>query len=172
MEGGNAVGGGGYGRERKLYICWGGLLEEGLGEKLCYQGEEGLCVGEGEHRYMKMKRAKGSEGGVAVEMVGGVDQQSVLVMLRRGERGGVADHVVSGHIQKLGLKVDKRKAELQKWKNGVGDRVEKKLRKTLANIGSVADVKLLNTALGKYGVLLMNNRSLVVNLAERKCSCK
>ena len=32
-----------------------------------------------------------------------------------------------------------------------------KLRKTLANISSVADVKLFNTTLGKYGVLLTNN---------------
>ncbi|KAJ8439204.1 hypothetical protein Cgig2_003417 [Carnegiea gigantea] len=62
-------------------------------------------------------------------------------------------------------KVDKRKIELQKWKNGVGERIEMKLRKTLANIGSVVDVKLFNTTLGEYGVLLINNRSLVVNLA-------
>lgn len=80
--------------------------------------------------------------------------------------------LVSGHIQKLGLKVDKRKTELKKWKNGVGDRIEKKLRKTLGNIGFVADVKLFNTTLGEYGALLTNNRSLVVNLAERKYSCK
>jgi len=38
--------------------------------------------------------------------------------------------------------------KLEKWKNGVGDRIEKKLRKTLCNIGSVADVKLFNTAIG------------------------
>ncbi|KAJ8419911.1 hypothetical protein Cgig2_000658 [Carnegiea gigantea] len=58
---------------------------------------------------------------------------------------------------KLGLKVDKRKTELEKWKNGVGDRIEKKLRKPLANIGFVADVKLFDTTPGEY---------------ERKCSCK
>ncbi|KAJ8430880.1 hypothetical protein Cgig2_011343 [Carnegiea gigantea] len=52
------------------------------------------------------------------------------------------------------------------------DRIEKKLRKTLANIGFATDVKLFNTALREYGVLLTNNRSLVVNLAEKKCSCK
>ena len=80
--------------------------------------------------------------------------------------------LVSGHIQKLDLKVDKQKMELEKWKNGVGDKIEKKLRKTLGNIGFVADVKLFNTALGEYGVLLMNNLSPVVNLAKRKCSCK
>jgi len=80
--------------------------------------------------------------------------------------------LVSGHIQKVGLKVDKRKTELEKWKNGVGDRIEMKLRKTLGNIGFVADVKLFNMALGEYGVLLTINRSLVVNLAQRTCSCK
>ena len=80
--------------------------------------------------------------------------------------------LVSGHLQKLGLKVDKRKTELQKGKNGVGGRIEMKLRKTLANIGCVADVKLFNTALGEYGVSLTNNRSLVVNLARRTCSCR
>ena len=78
---------------------------------------------------------------------------------------------MSGNIQKLGLKVDRRKTELQKWNNSVNDRIEKKLRKTLANISSVADVKLVNTALIEYG-LLMNNQSLVVNLARKTCSCK
>ena len=79
---------------------------------------------------------------------------------------------VSGHIQKLGLKVDKRKTELQKWKNGIGERIEMKLKKTLANIGSIVDMKLFNMALGEYGVLFINNRSLVINLARRICSCK
>ncbi|KAJ8432415.1 hypothetical protein Cgig2_013829 [Carnegiea gigantea] len=51
-------------------------------------------------------------------------------------------------------------------------RIKKKLRKTLANIGSIVDVKLFNTAIREYSVLLTNNCSLVVNLAERKCSCK
>jgi len=80
--------------------------------------------------------------------------------------------LVSGHLQKLGLKFDKRKTELQKWKNGVCGRTEMKLWKTLANIGCVADVKLFNTTLGEYGVSLTNNRSLVVNLARRTCTCK
>ncbi|KAJ8434229.1 hypothetical protein Cgig2_005908 [Carnegiea gigantea] len=112
---------------------------------LYVEGSEGLCVG-----WVHGNEAcKGQSRGVAIVIVGRVE-----------------------HIQKLSLKVDKRKTELEKWENGVGDRIEKKLRKTLANIGSVADVKLFNTALGEYGVLLMNNRSLVMNLAERKCSCK
>ena len=38
MEGQNAVGGGGCGREMMLYIYWGGLLAEGPGGKSCYQG--------------------------------------------------------------------------------------------------------------------------------------
>ncbi|KAJ8433774.1 hypothetical protein Cgig2_025937 [Carnegiea gigantea] len=53
-----------------------------------------------------------------------------------------------------------------------GRRIEMKLRKTLANIGCVAHVKLFNTALGEYGVSLTNNQSLVVSLARRTCSCK
>ncbi|KAJ8432866.1 hypothetical protein Cgig2_033871 [Carnegiea gigantea] len=63
--------------------------------------------------------------------------------------------------RKLGLKVDNQKMELEKWKNSVGDRIEKKLRKTLGTIGSVVDIKLFNTAHGEYSVLLMNNHSLV-----------
>ena len=50
MEGQNAIGGGGCRREMTLYICWGGLLEEGPAGKLRYQGEGRLCVVEGEHR--------------------------------------------------------------------------------------------------------------------------
>jgi len=45
-----------------------------------------------------------------------------------------------------------------------------KMRKTLVNIGFVADVKIFNTALGEYGVLITNNHSLVVNLVERTCA--
>jgi len=57
----------------------------------------------------------------------------------------VACHVntvlVLGHLQKVGLKLDKRKAEIQKWANNVGDRIEKKLSKELANADSVIDVQ-------------------------------
>ncbi|KAJ8444428.1 hypothetical protein Cgig2_005950 [Carnegiea gigantea] len=111
-------------------------------------GSEGPCVG----RLNGNEAYKGQSRGVAVVTIGGVEQLSML--------------------QKLGLKVNKWKTQLQKWKNGVGERIEMKLWKTLANIGSGADVKLVNTALGEYGVLLTNNRSLVVNLARRACSCK
>ena len=70
------------------------------------------------------------------------------------------------------MKVDKRRMELQKWKNGIGDRTESKLRKTLSYIGSVVDVKLFNIALGEYNMLPTNSRSLVMNLRRRTCSCK
>jgi len=41
--------------------------------------------------------------------------------------------LVLGHLQKVGLKWDKRKGELQKWSNSVGDIIERKLKKELAN---------------------------------------
>ena len=39
--------------------------------------------------------------------------------------------LVTGHIKKLGKKWDKRKAEMEKWGNGVDMSIEKKLRKEL-----------------------------------------
>ena len=45
MEGQNAIGGVGCSREMTLYIRWGGLLEEGPGGKLCYQGREKIVCG-------------------------------------------------------------------------------------------------------------------------------
>jgi len=42
--------------------------------------------------------------------------------------------LVSGHIQKLDLKFDKQKTELEKWKNGAGDRIEKKLKRIVVNV--------------------------------------
>ncbi|KAJ8421196.1 LOW QUALITY PROTEIN: hypothetical protein Cgig2_011715 [Carnegiea gigantea] len=96
--------------------------------------------------YMGMKSVKGSQGGGCSNR--GMDGATVNATsdVGRGVDGGVVtDHVV---------------------------RIEMKLRQTLANIGSVADVKLFNTALGEYGVLLINNHNLVVNLAERAYSYK
>ncbi|KAJ8425362.1 hypothetical protein Cgig2_032878 [Carnegiea gigantea] len=122
-------------------------------------GSEGSCVGRVYGNEACEEQWKG--GGYTDHARGGATVDAV---------GGIAC-VVDGRV-KLNLKVDKRMMELEKWKNGVGDRIDKKLRKTLGNIGSVADVKVFNTALGEYGVPLINNRSLVVNLAERKCSCK
>ncbi|KAJ8431694.1 hypothetical protein Cgig2_006550 [Carnegiea gigantea] len=78
--------------------------------------------------------------GVAVLTVGGVGQRSMLQVMSLVRWMGEC-----GHTQNPGLKVDKRKTELKKWKNGVGDRIEKKLRKTLGNIESVLISKMNTT---------------------------
>ncbi|KAJ8444285.1 hypothetical protein Cgig2_029698 [Carnegiea gigantea] len=134
------------------------------------EGSEGPCV-EGlqwKEAYKGQGRGGGcTEGRRGGESVGAVDGGV------RAEAGGVGSEQVPRSVAEDNTEeVDKRKTELQKWKNGVGGRIEMKLRKTLANIGCVADVKLFNTALGEYGVSLTNNRNLVVNLARRTCSCK
>ncbi|KAJ8424005.1 hypothetical protein Cgig2_032389 [Carnegiea gigantea] len=171
-------------------------MREGVrGRRIWYNGDvKKLMKGNDEYAYLYVAGSEGPCVGWCVKGSGGCGcsdrrRGGATVSagdVARGVDGGVvADHVVRDATEgstgereevdeaaKLGLKFDKRKTELEKWKNGVGDIIEKKLRKSLANIGSVADVKLFNTALGEYGVLLTNNRSLVVNLAERKCSCK
>ena len=48
MERKNAVTRGGRTREMTLYICSGGFLEEGVGEKLCYNRGRKDCIGEGD----------------------------------------------------------------------------------------------------------------------------
>ena len=60
--------------------------------------------------------------------------------------------LVIGHIQKIGLKYEKRKKEIQLWKNGVGLKIEGKLRKTLGLLGSVIEIPLFSSANGEYGV--------------------
>ena len=45
--------------------------------------------------------------------------------------------LISGHLQKLGKKIDIRRAEVRQWKNGVGKKIENKLRNTLEEIDSV-----------------------------------
>ena len=50
--------------------------------------------------------------------------------------------LVLGHLQKVGLKWDKRKGELQKWNNSVGNGIERKLKKELIYAKSVIDVQL------------------------------
>ena len=79
--------------------------------------------------------------------------------------------LISGHLQKLGKKMDMRKAIVDKWMDGVGERIEKKLRKTLDRIGSILHVKMFSRSLGEYSVKLLNNRCLVVKLKEGMCSC-
>jgi len=80
--------------------------------------------------------------------------------------------LVSGHLQKLGIKFEKQKMEMQNWKNVVGEKVETKLHTTLGQIGAVSEIKLFNTALKEYGVELTNSRRLVVSLSRRTRSCK
>ena len=69
------------------------------------------------------------------------------------------------HIRKIGQKYEKRKQEMQLWKNGVGSKIEGKLRKTLGQVGSVMEITLFSLTTGEYGVQLTNNRRLVVNLS-------
>lgn len=72
--------------------------------------------------------------------------------------------LISGHLQKLGKKVDMRKAAVEKWKNVVGERKEKKLQRTIQKIGSIIQMELYSCALGEYSVRLTNNQCLVVKL--------
>ena len=69
------------------------------------------------------------------------------------------------------MKFDKRK-DIQLWKNGVGQKIEKKLNKTLRQVGIMMGVTLFKTTLGQYSVQLTNNRRLVMNLTRRTCSCR
>ena len=60
--------------------------------------------------------------------------------------------LVLGHLQEVGLKWDKRKAKMQKWANNVGDRIEKKLNKELANADSVINVQSYSGVSGEFSV--------------------
>ena len=57
----------------------------------------------------------------------------------------------------MGLKYDKRKAELEKWKNSVRDKIESKLKKELAKAESVIDVQIYNRVTSEYSVQLSNS---------------
>ena len=80
--------------------------------------------------------------------------------------------LVLGHLQKVGVKWDKRKAEMQKWANNVGDRIEKKLKKELAHADSVIEVQAYNRSTGEFSVQLSNSHRLVVTLSKGECSCR
>ena len=54
----------------------------------------------------------------------------------------------------------------------MGSKIEGKLRETLGQVGSVMEMTLFSSITGEYGVQLTNNRSLVVNLSRRTCSCR
>ncbi|KAJ8425181.1 hypothetical protein Cgig2_010790 [Carnegiea gigantea] len=68
--------------------------------------------------------------------------------------------------------MDNQKFGVGKWKNGVGERIKKKLKKTYENIGSVVEVQRYNRGIREYSVQLTNDRYLVVRLRDRTCSCK
>ena len=68
------------------------------------------------------------------------------------------------------MKWDQRKGELEKWANGVGNRIEKKLKKELVYAESVIDVQLDCRVSGEYSVQLSNSRRLLVNLCTGECS--
>jgi len=60
--------------------------------------------------------------------------------------------LVMGHLQKVGLKFDKRKKEMQQWKKGVGPKIELKLRETLPLVGTVMEITLFSSTNGVYGL--------------------
>ena len=57
--------------------------------------------------------------------------------------------LVMGHTQKVGLKFEKRKKEMQQWKNGVGARINRKLRETLPLAGSAIEITLFSSTNGE-----------------------
>jgi len=65
--------------------------------------------------------------------------------------------LVIGHIQKIGSKYEKRKKEMQMWKNVVGSKIERKLRETLGLVGSVMEITLFSSTTREYEVQLTNN---------------
>ncbi|KAJ8424632.1 hypothetical protein Cgig2_032812 [Carnegiea gigantea] len=74
--------------------------------------------------------------------------------------------------QKLGKKMDHHKAEMLKWKNGVGERIEQKLAGTYKKMGCIAAVECYSLRLGEYSVELTNSRRLVVKLEQQTYTCK
>ncbi|KAJ8435614.1 hypothetical protein Cgig2_012268 [Carnegiea gigantea] len=112
-----------------------------------------LMKGNDEYAYVYVAGSEGRRGGESVGAVdGGVRAEAGGVGSEQEPRSAAEDNTEEG---------EEADDPVVKWKNAVGGRIEMKPRKTLANIGCVAEVKLFNIALGEYGVLLTNNRSLV-----------
>jgi len=80
--------------------------------------------------------------------------------------------LISGYLQKLGRKMDKRKYGVDKWKTGVGERVEKTLKKIYGKIGSIIEVQRYNHGIEEYSVTLTNSRCVVVKLSGGTCTYK
>jgi len=80
--------------------------------------------------------------------------------------------LLSGHLEKLGKKINKHKQEMMKWKNRVGERIEQKLADTYQKMGYIATMECYSLMLGEYSVELTNNRKLVVKLGQQSCTCR
>ncbi|KAJ8429908.1 hypothetical protein Cgig2_025338 [Carnegiea gigantea] len=78
----------------------------------------------------------------------------------------VNDILVSGHLEKLGKKMDKHKTETLKWKNGMGERIEQKLADAYKKMGRITAVECYSLMLGEYSVELTNSRQLVIKLGQ------
>jgi len=80
--------------------------------------------------------------------------------------------LVSGHLEKLGKKFGKHKENIEKWTNGVGERIEQRIADAYKQIGCVAAVECYSMLLGEYSVVLTNSRKLVVKLGSQTCMCR
>jgi len=80
--------------------------------------------------------------------------------------------LVSGHPKKLGKKFAMRKGEIEKWPNGVGERIEQRIADAYKQMGCGATMECYSMLLGEYSVLLTNSRKLVVQLGSQMCTCQ
>jgi len=79
--------------------------------------------------------------------------------------------LISGHLEKLGKKFGEHNEDIDKWVNGVGERIEQKVADTYKQMGCVAVVECYSMLLGEYSVVLTNSWKLVVKLGCQMCTC-
>jgi len=80
--------------------------------------------------------------------------------------------LLTRHLHKLGTKIDINKVEVLSWNNGVGGRLEKKLKQTFGRVGSIADVQIYNHNIGEFPAQVSNSHWLAVNLLTQTCACR